>query len=236
MKITYIHHSCFSVELEHHILLFDYYKGEIPVFPKEKKLYIFASHFHQDHFNLKIFEMEKRHPDIFYILSKEIRLSDAYLSRNGINPDVKERILKIGKNVTTKQECLDIETLESTDAGVAFVLSAEGKQIYHAGDLNWWHWEGENAQENIRMGERFRQQIDKLSKKHFDAAFLPLDPRQESAYAMGFDYFMRHTDTARAFPMHFWGDYTIIERLCKDPASAPYRDKIIKITNENQVF
>ena len=34
MKVTYIEHSCFSVELDNSILLFDYYKGEIPDFDK----------------------------------------------------------------------------------------------------------------------------------------------------------------------------------------------------------
>ena len=33
MKITYISHSGFAVELENHIFLFDYYKGEIPKWP-----------------------------------------------------------------------------------------------------------------------------------------------------------------------------------------------------------
>lgn len=34
VKVTYIEHSCFSVELDNSILLFDYYKGEIPDFDK----------------------------------------------------------------------------------------------------------------------------------------------------------------------------------------------------------
>ncbi len=37
MKITYIHHSSFCVELENSILLFDYFKGELPEFNKDKK-------------------------------------------------------------------------------------------------------------------------------------------------------------------------------------------------------
>mgnify|MGYP000509052087 CR=1 FL=1 len=38
MKITYISHSGFAVELENHnFFLFDYYKGEIPKFDPEKK-------------------------------------------------------------------------------------------------------------------------------------------------------------------------------------------------------
>ena len=51
MKITYIHHSSFCVELQNSILLFDYFKGELPKFDKAKKLYVFASHFHEDHFD-----------------------------------------------------------------------------------------------------------------------------------------------------------------------------------------
>lgn len=32
----------------------------------------------------------------------------------------------------------------STDEGVAFLVTAEGRTVFHAGDLNWWHWEGED--------------------------------------------------------------------------------------------
>ena len=32
----------------------------------------------------------------------------------------------------------------TTDEGVAIWLSCEGKEIYHAGDLNNWWWEGED--------------------------------------------------------------------------------------------
>ena len=55
MKITYIHHSSFSVELDNTILLFDYFKGNLPSFDKNKKLYVFSSHSHHDHFDESIF-------------------------------------------------------------------------------------------------------------------------------------------------------------------------------------
>ena len=35
LKITYIHHSSFSVELENAVILFDYFKGTLPEFPAE---------------------------------------------------------------------------------------------------------------------------------------------------------------------------------------------------------
>lgn len=45
MKVIFIDHSGFLVELEKCVLLFDYYKGEIPKI-EGKKWYVFASHFH----------------------------------------------------------------------------------------------------------------------------------------------------------------------------------------------
>ena len=66
MKITYIHHSSFSVELDNTILLFDYFKGNLPSFDKNKKLYVFSSHSHHDHFDESIFNIEKTHPSQSY--------------------------------------------------------------------------------------------------------------------------------------------------------------------------
>ena len=60
MKITYLRHSGFLVELEQVWLLFDYYRGEIPEFPKGKKGYVFVSHRHIDHFNKEIFNFLKK--------------------------------------------------------------------------------------------------------------------------------------------------------------------------------
>ena len=38
MKITYIHHSSFMAELDHAVLLFDYFEGNIPETDREKPL------------------------------------------------------------------------------------------------------------------------------------------------------------------------------------------------------
>ena len=57
MKITYINHSGFLVETENCYYVFDYYKGKMPRLDKSKEVVVFCSHFHQDHFNPKIFEI-----------------------------------------------------------------------------------------------------------------------------------------------------------------------------------
>lgn len=75
MKITYISHSGFAVELENHIFLFDYYKGEIPKFDPKKSIVVFASHVHHDHYVEEIFELREQYPDVHYVLSSDIRRS-----------------------------------------------------------------------------------------------------------------------------------------------------------------
>ncbi len=73
MKITYIHHSGVSVETEHAVLLFDYFKGQLPAWDEKKPLFVFASHFHEDHYSPVIFELLEDREDVHYILSKDIR-------------------------------------------------------------------------------------------------------------------------------------------------------------------
>lgn len=229
MLITYIHHSCFSIETENSILFFDYYKGNIPNFTKEKPLFVFSSHFHQDHFNPVIFELSEKYPDVTYILSKDIRLKE--LNRENYN------IITMGKNESiTIKDSLKVDTLRSTDEGVAFLISEKGKTFYHAGDLNWWVWKDDTTSEYNNMTKNFKDEINKISGKEIDLAFLPLDPRQEELYSLGFDYFMQNTRTSVAFPMHFWLDYSIIEKFKNSEEASIYKDRIIDISFEGQTF
>ena len=76
MTLTYVFHSCFVLETKESILIFDYWldlNGVVPPFlKKDKPVYVFSSHFHEDHFNKAIFEWRKQREGITYILSKDI--------------------------------------------------------------------------------------------------------------------------------------------------------------------
>lgn len=225
MKITYIYHSSFCVELDKYILLFDYFQGNIPNFDKNKKLYVFSSHSHHDHFNKCIFKLGETHPDVTYILS------------NDINSPKSENIKLMTANERLLVDNLIIETLESSDLGVAFIVRVEDKTIYHAGDLNWWHWEGENSPEENDYAEKiFKAPINKLKGKDIDIAFLPLDPRQGDQYYLGFDYFMKNTNTKLAFPMHLWKTYSLIKIFKNSNHASHYKDKIVEVSYEGEEF
>ena len=84
MKITYIHHSSFLVEMEQIALLFDYFEGEIPEIRQDQLLIVFASHRHGDHFSPGIFDLAENHPKIWFVLSDDIwrkRVPEEFLCR-----------------------------------------------------------------------------------------------------------------------------------------------------------
>lgn len=231
MKITYIEHSCFSAELDNVTLLFDYYKGQLPVFDSEKTIYVFSSHNHQDHFNLSIFELLKEYPKVRYIFSRDIKqkFGPKFFHNHGVDDSIYKEIKFVSSGETIETSDLKVETLTSTDEGVAFIVTVGDKTIYHAGDLNLWTWDRESENDNKNMTAQFEKEMAKIKNRHFDAAFVVLDPRQEGHFHLGFNYFMKNTDTDKVYPMHFWKDNSVIGRLKAMDCSKTYRDKIVDI-------
>ena len=124
MTLTYIFHSGFVLETEQSILVFDYWMDPSGVMDgvlrSEKPMYVFSSHFHEDHFTKEIFEWKKQKPNITYILSED---ADVWLAKGGSWSD----------------DNISVWALGSTDSGVSWIVEMEGKRIFHAGDLNNWY-------------------------------------------------------------------------------------------------
>lgn len=186
MDITYIFHSCFLVETQTCYYLFDYYRKQLPKLNPQKPILVFASHFHQDHYNKEVFEQLKQQgmTDIHAILSKDISKRD-YPEKRGIEITC----VTFHQHYELPYET-SLETLHSTDSGVAFLVTCPEGVIYYAGDLNDWVWKGEPSR--ITADDRsYRHEIKMLAEKTIDVAFLPLDPRQEEYYAEGMRYFWK---------------------------------------------
>jgi L-ascorbate metabolism protein UlaG (beta-lactamase superfamily) len=242
------------VESEDAVFLFDYFKGNIPPFDNKKHIFVFASHKHQDHFDLAIFELAKIYPRITFILSNDIRMDEAYMDKKQIPEVARKHIRMIGKNESVmlpvhkkgepakdplgavKDFSLQIETLASTDEGIAFIITLDNRVIYHAGDLNWWSWDGETQDEYMDMTNRFQKEMARIKDREFDIAFVPLDPRQEDRFWWGFDYFMKTARAKLVFPMHFWKDYSVINKLKNMEKAKEYFDRVVDIKEEGQRF
>ena len=246
MKILFIQHSCFVVEIENKVLIFDWFdkaritgyafQGILPEFSKEKEIYLFASHKHQDHFDLNSLKWTGKYPDMQFVLSKDIRLGDNYLARNGISKEVKKQITFVRPQAKYEVGGMEITTLRSTDAGVAFLVKTDGVTLYHAGDLNDWSMEGAGDLINGKMKHDYRRAIGELDGTHIDAAFVVLDPRLGIHSFDGFDYFMQQVDADLVFPMHMWRDYSLISAYKKKSKNLRFTERIVDITGENQEF
>lgn len=235
MRVTFLAHSGFFLELETACLLFDWWKGELPPLPADRPLLVFASHRHEDHFNPAIFSLAEGGRDVRFLLGKDIRLTERNRTRWNLSDDAAGRCLCLGGGETVSPvPGVTVETLPSTDEGVAFVVSLEGKTLFHAGDLNWWHWEGEDKAWNRNMEANFQRFLHPLEGRHIDLAMVPLDGRLEGAFDWGLAYFLAHTDTDTVLPMHQWGQFALTERFCAlHPELAP---RIRPVTAPGQTF
>ncbi|MCI7041266.1 MAG: MBL fold metallo-hydrolase [Lachnospiraceae bacterium] len=214
MQITYVYHSGFLVETTECYYLFDYYKGALPPLKPDKPILVFASHSHGDHYNKDIFSLLKNMgiKHITAILAKDI-------SPKKYPADVE--IQRVTFHETYELPChTTLDTLQSTDVGVAFLVRCPEVIIYHAGDLNDWVWKGEPEQYNKQMTGNYRHEIDLLCKllkgNTLDVAFLPLDPRQENDYAKGMLYFLKKVNVRQVYPMHYWEKPEIIGRFLQE--------------------
>ncbi|MCM1126322.1 MAG: MBL fold metallo-hydrolase [Lachnospiraceae bacterium] len=238
VKVTYLYHSGFAVELSEHVLVFDYYKGRLPEIPHGKKLLLFASHKHPDHFQLSAVKWAGEQEQAWIFLGKDIRLNENYLERKGIPAQILKKVTRLHDDelMEVPEAGVTVRALRSTDQGAAFVVQTEGICIYHAGDLNHWYWSEESESWNAQMEKDYKEQIDKLSKRHFQLAFVPLDPRLKEGYRLGLDYFLQKAEADAVFPMHMWEDYAVIRRYKQTETGKRFAPVIQEIKEPGQVF
>ena len=215
MRVTFLGHSGFLAETETALLLFDWHKGELPALPN-KPLLVFASHQHKDHFNPRIFALDDGSREVRFFLGNGLVLTEHRKQRWNISPETAARCHVMNGGETASALGITVETLISTDEGVAFLVTCGGMTVYHAGDLNWWHWEGEDPLWNENMAADFKRYIEPLRDRRIDLAFAPLDPRQEDSADWGFRYLLDLADIRRIVPMHQWEDPTPTRIFCRE--------------------
>lgn len=225
MTLTYIFHSGFALETDSSILVFDYWMDPATVIPgllqTTKAIYVFSSHFHEDHFNRRIFLWKKENPNITYILSKDI------LKRRRAEKD--DADVWLSKGMVWEDRSIRVIASGSNDSGVSWIVETEGKRIFHAGDLNNWYarFLNDEFQGGIIHSEEFNEDIDpiyeekrflgelkdtnRLLREHsrmplekgFDIVMFPVDGRIGNGYTRGGRQFIERFNTSLFVPMHF---------------------------------
>lgn len=200
LQITYLNHSGFSVVCGRTCLIFDYYpaaqrKAGSPgvitsadLAPFDKVL-VFVSHSHEDHFDLSIYEWQDG-DRVRYILGDDV---PARWPGERMSPGEERTFGDIG-----------VKAFDSTDLGVSFLVRLPEYTLFHAGDLNLWHWRDASSVREIAQAEdAFYAAIKPLEKEAIDVAFFPVDPRQGSLYDAGALHFVMSIKPKLMLPMHF---------------------------------
>ena len=199
MEITYLLNSGFLVRLDNILLVFDDFRDDLGTVAKEIErgfdaLYIFASHAHFDHFDSHILQ----HKDFVtkYVFSNDIRRT----SRAKAFPADKTVYLK--KYDGWQDDCINVQSFDSTDVGTSFLVTVSGKKVFHAGDFNWWHWLGDTEENNKLARNGFMKQMQRLDGLEADVAFFPVDGRLGAAWDMGAKEFVARTKVKALVTMH----------------------------------
>lgn len=199
--VTYLHHSGFMVSAGETLLIFDYWRGEGGALPLKarivdedftpfKRIFVFVSHAHPDHFDEVIYTWDSEKYHITYIVSDDI--------------PVGKRGKRMGPGDTLTIDDMTVKAYQSTDLGVAFLVDLDGLTIFHAGDLNLWHWREESTLREIAEAEKaFYTACEPLEKTPIDLCMFPLDPRLGGMFDAGINHFVMTVKPRLVIPMHW---------------------------------
>jgi L-ascorbate metabolism protein UlaG (beta-lactamase superfamily) len=229
-KIHYLYHDGFLLETKYHILIFDYYDDSCSIISEdvlksEKEIYVFVSHSHGDHFNPVIFKWIDINPKIKYILSSDIKPKDIY-------PENK----MISEGEIIEFNDIFIKAFGSTDVGISFLVKTDGISIFHAGDLNLWHWKDESDEYNVQMSKDYKSKVNKIIGNDIDIAFFPVDPRLEEYCYLGGEYFIEKLSPKLFIPMHFWDKNETTQDFAEKLRSSDSKIAVIKKRGQEILF
>ena len=206
--ITHYYHSGFSISSGDLLFVFDYWRGErgelhdhLQILPDQlreyRQVFVFISHEHVDHLDPIVFTW-KDYTNVQYFVS-----SDMPVGTRG-------KRMAPGDTIQLTDD-ISVTAFDSTDLGVSFLLNLDGLKIFHAGDLNFWHWRDESTLQEIEEAEKeFREAVKPLQSESIDIAFFPVDPRQGTMFEAGANYFILAVKPRLLIPMHYFHRSEII--------------------------
>ena len=99
---------------------------------------------------------------------------------------------------------MTVQAYDSTDLGVSYYVELQGRSIFHAGDLNLWHWREESTVREIKQAEEdFYDAVEPIRGLNIDLCMFPLDPRQGGLFDAGINHFVMSVKPRVVIPMHW---------------------------------
>jgi ankyrin repeat protein/L-ascorbate metabolism protein UlaG (beta-lactamase superfamily) len=242
LKVWYTGHSGWALQFNDKVIIIDYWQAGAQnheaslvngkINPGElagKKVYVFATHNHRDHYDTTIFGWQKSIKDIKYVYGfhPEKTWDDKDQPYHGPS------YTYIHDNQTGMVDDIKVTTIKSNDTGQGFLLEVNGLKIFHPGD---------HALFNGDLEADFKKEIDFIAAQtsNIDIAFLPVtgcpSSWKKENIVQGFFYIIDKMNPAEVFPMHaFQREYALKEfaEIAKQRSCA---SKLICVENRGDHF
>lgn len=225
LTLTYFYQSGFAVGVNKSLFVFSYYENkeildesmyrlsasELRAF---ENIYFFIPNICREHLEPAIFAESFLSLPVKYIISSDavenhvsnivhIKNIDAYISN--------DKIIKASAGDRLSFPEMQVEVCRSSGLGVSFFIRMPKLNIFHAGDLNNWHWcekQDEEAVERARLS--FIDAMNSLPDEPIDLCMFPVDPKLGGQYQAGARAFMANKKIKVFVPMHWHDEYDVI--------------------------
>lgn len=218
MNIVYYYNSGFSIAQNDILLIFDYIRDRsvkdsiTPEYLQHfDKVCFFTSHSHSDHFDPVILQWQEHHDHISYFISDDIR--------NRVRHKSISNVVFLSPGDKWQDGNMEVTAYGSTDKGVSFHVILDGISLFHAGDLNYWHWKQESTEKEINDAkDAFTRILDQLAAGtgRLDIAMFPVDPRMGRDFHEGADIFIDRFDPGLFVPMHFQKAFRAVDEFIRN--------------------
>lgn len=203
ITVTYFYQSTFAVAVGKTLLVFSYHennqenKAGIPITDQDfsgfNNILVFIPMASAVHMDEVVFSWKPSFP-ITYIASQDLK--GKVPERSNI------RFVQEGDSFSVADAA--IRVCGATDEGVSFLVKTHGVSVYHAGDLNLWHWREQSSPQVIAKAEQtFYETVERIPHEPLDVCMFPLDPNQGGYYDAGANHIIMTLKPRVFFPMHF---------------------------------
>lgn len=202
ITVTYFYQSTFAVAVGKTLLVFSYHEPDsqrdIPRITDQdfsgfNNILVFIPNGSAVHLDPVVFNWKQSYP-LTYIVSSDAK--DKVPDKSNV------RVVKEGDSFSVADAL--VRVCGSTAEGVSFLVKTHGVNVFHAGDLNLWHWREESTPQAVARAEQeFYRTVGSIPREQLDVCMFPLDPNQGGIYDAGANHIIMTLKPRVFFPMHF---------------------------------
>jgi len=242
IKIWYTGHSGWALQFNNKVVIIDYWQqggknnepslsnGNITVNElKGKKVYVFVTHNHSDHYDTTIFNWQKEIKDIKYVYG----FQPEKILNNNDKPYNGPLYKYFDDNQTGMVDDIKVTTIKSSDTGQGFLLEVNGLKIFHPGD---------HALFNEEIAADYKKEIDFIAQQNnnIDIAFLPVtgcpSSWKKENIVNGFFYAIDKLNPREVYPMHAFQREFALKEFAEIAKQKKYNNKIICVENKGDHY